>query len=172
MSKKASKICAAALCCVLLIASAVTLYKTEESRLRLVSENQSYINCAEQTLALANSLGVANDAYRPGSAASSASEPADDLHRMAAEVKWVAEYDSDASRLAREAAELSTSAGVRTLGSGATYGQMCSAALSYHQTELDSVNSSAAAKTVACIAVFVVSLGVLTYIVVKPEHSA
>lgn len=171
MSKKASKICAAVLCCALLIASAVTLYKTEENRLDIVSENQSYITCAEETRALANSMGVANEVYSASNPTASTDEQTDELHRMAAEVRWIAEYNTDASRLARSAAELSKSESVKTLGADATYEQMCAAALSYHQAELDSANSSATVTTVICAAVFIISLAALAYIIVKLEYS-
>lgn len=171
MSKKASKICTAALCCVLLIASAVTLYKTEENRLDIVSENQSYITSAEETRTLANSMGVANEVYSASAPTVSAAEQTDELHRMAAEVKWIAEYNTEASRLERSAVELSESESVKALGANATYEQMCEAALSYHQAELDSANSSATAMTVVCAAVFIISLAALAYIIVKLEHS-
>lgn len=171
MSKKVTKICAAALCCALLIASAVTLYKTEENRLDIVSENQSYITCAEETRTLANSMGVANEVYSESTPTASADEQADELHRMAAEVKWIAEYNTDASRLARSAAELSKSESVKALGTDATYEQMSAAALSYHQAELDSANSSATVITIVCAAVFIISLAALAYIIVKLEYS-
>lgn len=171
MSKKVTKICAAVLCCALLIASAVTLYKTEENRLDIVSENQSYIAYAEETSALANSMGVANEVYYASTPAANTDEQTDELHRMAAEVRWIAEYNTDASRLARSAAELSKSESVKALGADATYGQMCAAALSYHQAELDSANSNATEMTVVCAAVFIISLAALAYIIVKLEYS-
>lgn len=171
MSRKASSICLAVLCCLLLAASALALYKTEEHRLELVSKNQSYITCAQETQALAKSLGVTTEAYSAESSVEKNDEQIDNLHRMASELRWLAEYNTDSGRLERAAAKLSTSESVKTLSGGATYEQMSLAALSYHQSELESANSSATAKSIACIAVFVLSLAGLAYNIVRLELS-
>ena len=150
--KKSVKISAAVLSAVLILGSAVGLYNTERGRVETVSDARSYILCAETTLELAKSSGIAD--AKPVSHAADTSG----MSKMEANLTWVADYNKDLSKLDREYDELSTSPAVKSLGSGASYADACSAALIYHQQSLDDANSSAATVTAVCIAVLVIGL--------------
>lgn len=177
MSKKSLNICIAAISAVIMLGAAFGLYRTELSRLDQVSQNESYIYCAKNTLELADAMGVEYAVYPVSFTEDLAagSELSDDLRRMGEELQWLAEYNTDGSRLNRAADELSTSESVKQLGDGATYAEMCSAALNYHQAELELANSRASALSTVCIAVFAAGLAGLAYAAVKlsypKEHS-
>lgn len=173
MSKKALNICIALISAVIMLGAAFGLYRTEADRLDRAGENEAYIHCAKNTLALAGAMGVEDEVYPLSTAGEPAAEAGqtDGLHRMGEQLRWLAEYNSDASRLSRAADELSASESVKRLGGGATYSEMCSAALSYHQAELEAVNSRATALGALCAAAFAAGLAGLAYAAVKLSFS-
>ena len=149
MSKKAVNVGIIVLSAALMIGSTVGLYNTELNRGENVSENQSYIMCDETALSLAKSAGIADE--KPVSHAADTTG----MSKMEADLKWLADYDTELSQLDRQYNELSTSPAV---DGTASYADACSAAVSYHQAQLDDANSSASAMTAVCIAVFVIGL--------------
>ena len=162
MSKKTLNVSIAVLSVVLMIGAALGFYNTELERTRSVSENQSYIYCAERTLELAKSSGIAD--AKPISHAADTSG----MSKMEADLTWLADYNKELSKLDREYDELSTSPAVKSLGSAASYADICSAAISYHQASLNDANSSAATMTAVCIAALALGIaGVSIAVVAK-----
>lgn len=149
MSKKTLNICIAVFSAAIMLASAFGLYTTEQTRISLVSENQSYIYCAERTLELADAAGVADE--KPVSHAADTNG----MSKMEADLRWLADYNADLNRLDREYDELGTSPAVN---GASNYAEACSAAVEYHQAQLDDANSHAGIMTAVCIAVFVLGL--------------
>ncbi len=149
MSKKALNVSILILSAALIFGSAFGFYNTELERTHAVSENSSYIFCAERTLELADAAGVSDE--KPASHAADTSG----MSKMQADLTWLAEYDSTFSRLDRAYAELGTS----TAMDGAdSYAAACSAAISYHQAQLDDINGRANALNAVCAAVFILGL--------------
>ncbi len=149
MSKKALNVSILILSAVLIAGSAFGFYNTELERTHAVSENSSYIYCAERTLSLADEAGVAEE--KPVSHAADTSG----MPKMQADLTWFAEYDSTLSRLDRAYAELSASPAV---SGEASYAENCSAALRLHQTQLDDANGRANALNAVCAAAFILGL--------------
>ena len=149
MSKKTLNVSIAVLSVVLMIGAALGFYNTELERTRSVSENQSYIYCAERTLSLADAAGVADE--KPVSHAADTKG----MSKMEADLTWLADYDADLNRLDRAYDELGTSPAV---DGASSYAEACSAAVSYHQAQLDDINSTANTMTAVCIAVFALGI--------------
>lgn len=149
MSKKALNVSILILSAVLIFGSAFGFYGTELERTHAVSENRSYIYCAERTLEFADAAGVSDE--------KSASHAADTrgMSKMQADLTWLAEYDSTLSRLDRAYAELGSSPAIDGADS---YAAACSAAISYHQAQLDDINSRANALNAVCAAVFILGI--------------
>lgn len=149
MSKKALNASVLILSAVFIIVSMLGFYSNELERTHAVSENRSYIYCAERTLLLADAAGIAEE--KPVSHAADTSG----MPKMQADLTWLAEYNTELSRLDREYAELSSSPAVK---SGASYAGACSAAVSYHQAQLDDANASADTLNAVCAAVFILGI--------------
>lgn len=132
-----------------MLGAAVGLYAVEKERSSTVSENQSYIYCAERTLALAESAGVADE--QPVSHAADTKN----MSKMQADLTWLAEYDTELSKLDRAYDELSASPAVNGLKS---YSQACISAADYHQNKVNEANDTAAVLSAACIALFAAGL--------------
>lgn len=149
MSKKALNVSILILSAVLIAGAVLGFYNAELERSCAVSENLSYIYCAERTLSLADAAGVADE--KPVSHAADTSE----MPKMQADLTWLAEYDSELSRLDREYAALSPSPAVKN---DASYAEACAAAASYHQAKLDAANAAANALNAVCAAVLALGI--------------
>ncbi len=149
MSKKALNVSILILSAALIVGAALGFYDTELERTHAVSENRSYIYCAGRTLSLADEAGVSDE--RPASHAADTSG----MSKMQADLTWLAEYDSTLSRLDRAYDELSSSP---ALDGAASYAAACSAAVSYHQAQLDDAEASADALNAVCAAAFILGI--------------
>lgn len=163
MSKKALNVTVAVLSAVVMVAAAAGLYSVESTRVSVVAENQSYIYCAERVLSRADSLGLADAPY------SWESTPAEGSG-MAAQLQWLADYNTDLSRLERDAKELSSSDSVENMLSGSSYADVCRTAVSYHQMVIDETDGKADVLTGVCVAAFVLGLGGEVFIAVRKSE--
>ncbi len=152
MSKTATNIGIIVLSAALMIGSAVGFYNVERNRMENVSENQSYIQCAKNTLSLAGSNGIADE--KPVSHATDTAGKS----KMESDLTWLAEYNTDLSKLDRTYDELSTSPSINGLSGNSSYAEASSTAISYHQAQIDDINGSANVLNVVCIAVFTLGL--------------
>lgn len=107
------------------------------------------ITRAERTLSLADAAGVADE--KPVSHAADTKG----MSKMEADLTCLADYDADLNRLDRAYDELGTSPAV---DGASSYAEACSAAVSYHQAQLDDINSTANTMTAVCIAVFALGI--------------
>lgn len=164
MKKLHLNVWVAVLSVAVMLVAGIGLYKTEANKVETLGENRAYINSAQEVLTLSEELGVKNEAY-PVSFETplSADGCSEELQRLGEELRWLADYNTDGSRLNRAADKLTASESVTALGSGATYGEMANAAISSHQAEIDSINASARTWDAVLIVLFVIGLGGLSY---------
>lgn len=164
MSKKALRITVTVLSAVMMLGAAAGFYAVESERTTSVSENQSYIYCADRTLALAESAGVADK--QPSSHAADTKN----MSKMQADLSWLADYDTELSRLDRAYDELSTSPAVKQ---GESYAQACMSAADYHQIKVDEANDNAAVLSAVCIVLFAVGLtgAILPQFMIKDKEN-
>lgn len=149
MSKKTLNVSVLILSALFIIASMLGFYSVELERTRSVSENQSYIYCAERTLSLAGAAGKAGE--KPASNAADTSK----MPKMQAELTWLAEYNSTLGRLDRAYDELCASP---VVDGTASYAEACLAVASYHQSQLDDVNARANMLNAVCAALLILGI--------------
>ncbi len=159
MSKKALNVSILILSAVLILGSFFGFYNTELERTRAVGENRSYVYCAERTLELADAAGVADE--KPASHAADTSG----MSKMQADLTWLADYNTELSRLDRAYDELSSSP---ALNGAESYAAACSTAISYHQAQLDDINGRANAMNAVCAAAFILGVSGAVWSAVRP----
>lgn len=152
---------------VVMLLAAAGFINVETQKIDRVSTDTNLVKHAESAGELAVSTGVANTVYT-GTAQSAANDSDDALSRMAEELKPVAELNSDESVLNRNVAYLLNNT---TANYGATYGEICTAAVNYYSADIDTANHDAAVWITVCGVMALAGVAGLVVSIVKIESN-